>query len=442
MSKELPKVMGWAGVALYTISWTIGSAIFRVPSDIAIHTGSAGLMTALWLVGSVLALCIAFVFVELAVRFPRSGGTVIYLNKAFGPGTAFVYGWSLLFLAHPASIAAIARTFADYASAFVPMSELSIRLLAASIIGFHTLAALRSTRFAAGLVNFAGVVKIFALILVLLVSFGASPAAPAANPVANPDHFLTGLAFALIGIFFAFDGNVGVTLLTGEVRRPSRDVPLGIVCGTVVISIFYIAISAGYVHVLGISGVQASTAVAADAMKAVLGQRGLLMISALVMGSTFVTTGATILGNSRKTFAMAQDGVFFQRFADVHSQWKTPWLCVLILGGMSMLMVFLGNFGFLVRLYVFVAYPMAALAALGAIVLRRREGLPKEYRMPFYPWPIVAVVGLIALVVGFGAAGDPLTAGYGVVVMLLGTVVYHVWRARRKVKLAASLSAR
>src|SRR5204862_8017769 len=117
-------------------------------------------------------------------------------------------------------------------------------------------------------------------------------------------------------------------------------------------------LSFGYVHVLGLSGVQSSTAVAADTMKVVLGARGRTLMSVLVMASTFVTVGAAILGNSRKIYAMAEGGVFFRRFAAVHQRWETPWLAPLILGAMTMLMAFLGNFGFLIRLYVFVAYPM------------------------------------------------------------------------------------
>lgn len=420
--------MGWTGVAFYTIAWTIGSAIFRVPSEIATHSGSMAGMTALWLTGSVLALCMAFVFVELAVRIPRSGGTVVYLHEAYGPATAFVYGWSLLFLGNPAAEAAIARTFADYAAAFLPMSEGNIRLLAAAVIAFHTLAALRSTRFAAGLVSFAGLGKVAALVLILLFCFSAASPVKPATPITGPDGFLTGLAFALIGIIWAFDGNTGVTLLTGEVRQPSRDIPLGIVGGTVVIAILYIAVSAGYVHVLGVAGVQSSTAVAADAMKAALGRRGLLLISGLVMGSTFITVGAAILANSRKIFAMAQDGIFFRRFADIHPDWQTPWLSVLTLGAMSIVMVFLGNFGFLIRLYVFVAYPLEALAAVGTVRLRARQGAPKEYRMPAYPLPLVAVVSVIALVLAFGAAGDPATSVYAPIVMLIGTITYYGWR--------------
>ena len=125
---------------------------------------------------------------------------------------------------------------------------------------------------------------------------------------------------------------------------------------------------------------------------------------------------------------MAQDGVFFRPFAHVHERWETPWLSVVLLGAAATAMAFAGNFGFLIRIYVFVAYPFFALAAIGAVRLRRRDGPPAEYSMPFYPWPVVVFSGLIALLVILGAQEDPSVAWYGPLVILLGAVAYHVWR--------------
>jgi hypothetical protein len=101
---------------------------------------------------------------------------------------------------------------------------------------------------------------------------------------------------------------------------------------------------------------------------------------------------------------------------------------VLLLGIASIAMVFLGNFGFLIRLYVFVAYPFFALVALAAVRLRRRYGPPDEYSMPFYPWPVFVFSGLIALIVIFGAIDDPPMMLYGPGVVVAGTIVYYAWR--------------
>jgi APA family basic amino acid/polyamine antiporter len=420
--------MGWSGVALFTVSWMIGSAIFRVPSEIATYAGSADRMLFLWLVGLLLALSGAVVYLELAVRLPRSGGHVVYLQTAFGPGTAFVFGWTMVLMSAPAGMAAVARTFADYAGALMPLSERQLRVVAASVIAFHTVAAVRSTRFAVGFVSLAGAGKIAALLIVLVLSFSLSPAdTPTPSTLAPVAPSLTGLALGLVSVIWAFDGFVSATLLTGEVRQPARDMPLGIMCGILMVAGLYVLVSTGYVHVLGITGVQSSSAVAADTMGALLGHRGVLLMAALVMASTFVTVGATILGASRSVYAMAQEGIFFRPFAFIHPRWDTPWLSVVLLGMMAMGMVFVGNFGFLIRLYVFVTYPFFALTAVGAIRLRQRDGLPTDYRMPLYPWPIVAFGGLITFMVILGAVYDLMLALYGPVVIGLGALVYYAW---------------
>ena len=220
-SKQLPKVMGWPGVALFTVGWTIGSAIFRVPSEIATYAGSADRVMLLWLVGLLLALSGAFVYLELAVRVPRSGGDVVYLKTAFGAGPAFVFGWTTVLVSAPAGIAAVARTFADYAGSIIPLSEQRLRVVAASVIAFHTVAAVRSTRFTAGFVSLAGAGKIAALLIVLALSFGLSPAdEPTSSTLASAAPSLTGLALGLVSVIWAFDGIVASTLLTGEVRKP------------------------------------------------------------------------------------------------------------------------------------------------------------------------------------------------------------------------------
>lgn len=430
--KQLPKVMGWSDVALFTVSITIGSAIFRVPSEIAKYSGSTETMMLLWVAGLLISLAGAFVYLELAVRIPRSGANVVYLNTAFGPGTAFVFGWTTLLLSEPAAIAAVARTFADYAGAFIPLSEYQLRMTAATVIVLHTLAGMRSTRFATRFVSTAGAAKIAALVIVLAFSFGG-PSAGSTASMTTPSTVspLTGLVLALVGVIWAFDGHVASTLLTGEVRRPARNMPVGIILGTLVIAGLYMLLCAGFVRVLGFTGVQSSTAVASDAMGAVLGKNGLLMMSALVMGSTFATVGASLLGNSRSFFAMAQEGVFFRPFTYVHQRWRTPWLAVALLGGAATAMAFAGNFDFLIRIYVFVAYPFFALVAIGAIRLRRRHGPPHEYSMPFYPWPIVIFSGLIALLLILGAREDPSIAWFSPLIILIAAFAHRAWRPNK-----------
>lgn len=430
-SPQLPKVMGWAGVALFTVGWTIGSGIFRVPSEVSRYAGSTGWMTFLWFAGFVWAIAAAAFSLELAVRLPRSGGRVVYIKEAFGPGVAFVYGWMAL-LFTPAAAAAVARTFADYAGSLVPMSEWSLRGLAAAVLGFHTVVAIYSTRWAASLVSIAGAGKIAALLSVLLLSFGLAPSSvPVAAPIAREAPSLAALALAFIPVIWAYSGNEQATLLTGEVRRPDRDMPIGIVLGTAMVALLYVSLNLGFVRVLGLAGVQTSTAVAADTMGALLGRSGAVVIAAVVMASTFVTNGAQVLGFSRILYAMAQDGLFFRPFGRIHPVLRTPWLSITQIGGTAIILSVVGNFSLLIRFYILMGLPFFVLAALGAIRLRQRDGLPTKFRMPFYPWPIVVFVTSTVGVCIVGLCDTPGLGIAGLGMLAVGAFAYRLWRRTR-----------
>ena len=118
---------------------------------------------------------------------------------------------------------------------------------------------------------------------------------------------MTALALGFIPVMWAYSGSDFSILLTGEVRHPGRDMPIGMILGTAIVATLYVLLSLGFVRVLGFNGVQNSSAVAADTMGALLGRSGTVLIAVLVMASTFVTGVAQLLGSPRVLYAMAQE---------------------------------------------------------------------------------------------------------------------------------------
>ncbi len=426
----LPKVLGAAGLVLYTAGFTIGSGIFRVPAVMARAAGSAGWLNVLWAVGFVFAASSTLFFIELATRLPRSGGKVVYLKEAFGPGAAFVYGISgVVFL--PAAAAAVARTFADYLGSVVPLSEWGLRAVAALILAVHTLAAMRSTRFATGLLNAATIGKIAALAAILFICFGyVNPmAVPAPSAAAMPSF--SALLLGVIPVVWAFQGSEAGIWIAGEVRDPRRNLPRGMIGGLGVVTLLYVLLSAGFVHVLGLSGVAGSPAVAAEAVRRVLGGAGAAMIAAVVMTATFATNGAQVLGFSRQYYALAEDGLFPRAFARLHSRWRTPWLAVAMIGAGAIALVCAGNFQTLIRLNFLAAYPFYALTAFATVALRARHGAPDGYRMPLYPLPVLVFAVITAAVWTAGVVDTPRLAAIAVGSIGAGGILYAAWRPRK-----------
>ena len=126
-------------------------------------------------------------------------------------------------------------------------------------------------------------------------------------------------------------------------------------------------------NVLGFNAVAASDAVAAQTLAAAVGPRSAQVIAVLVMASTLGTLAAQSVGLPRYYFAPAEDGLFPKWLTRLTSRALTPANAVVTLGGGSMLFVILGGYSGLIGAYVLVAYPLGALALMGALVLRRRD---------------------------------------------------------------------
>ena len=418
-------MIGPATTVLFVVGWIIGSGIFRLPAEVAARTGTPTLTLLWWALGAVFALAGAFCYAELGTRLPRSGGEFVYLNAAFGPGLAFLFGWCNLVFAGPASIAAVSRTFADYGATLVPLSEWERRSAAATLILVHTLIAVRSTRAGARVVSIATTGKILAIGLVLLTAFLLPVQVASLAQVPRSAGSATDLALGFTAIIFAYKGFQSIALLGGEVRDPQRTLPLGLIGGTALVGVAYLLLNGAFLRVLGFEGVRASTAVAADAMRGVLGPNGARFVAVLVLTATFGTVSAQMLGFPRLAFAMAEERLFFARFATL-SRWQTPWQAVLLVGAMSAALVLSGSYASLIRLAVLAIYPLTAITVFSTVRLRHRDG-PPSWSMPLYPLPLVIFIASVVIVSGFSLTGDPETFMLSMGATLLGVPVYLIW---------------
>src|SRR5262249_48924428 len=110
----------------------IGVGIFANPSNVARVVGDPVLILLVWALGGAIALIGAFVWAELASRFPQVGGQYVYLQRAYPPVVGFLYGIALLFIINGGSLAAVAILFATYVDrSFVALGASGIRVCAA-----------------------------------------------------------------------------------------------------------------------------------------------------------------------------------------------------------------------------------------------------------------------------------------------------------------------
>lgn len=425
----LPRFLGPVGATLYVVCFTIGTAIFLVPGIVARNAGSIPVSLIAWIAGGLISLCGAFCYAELAVRLPQSGAEYRYLYAGYGPMVAFAFAWTCLFT-QPVAIAAVARGFADYLSELLPMTEALRRAAAACAIAVFAAVAVRSTPLATRLAGLAAMGKLLALLTIVGIGIWIGSRASPAAVVSTSSWHWTQLASAMVAVIWAYDGVSSITAIAGEVRDPQRTLPISLTASIGIIAAVYVLVNLIYFIVLGFNGVAISGAVAAAALKAGIGPAGGVVIAVMVMASALGTVAAQMVGNPRFFVGPAENGLFPARLAAISPRTLTPVNAILMTAGIAMVLVTLGSYGVLIRLYVLSYYPFVVVALLASVRLRQRQGKPEGFAMPWYPLPLllygISVLGICAA----SAVDDPMGA-IGLLIPISGLLVYAFRRMSR-----------
>src|SRR2546426_380345 len=434
--------LGLFSASMAVVGGIIGGGIFRTPATVAERVGTARLVLAAWVLGGVVALIGAVCFGELGARRPKAGGGYVYLRETWGPLPAFLYGWALLLVIATGAIAAVAVTFANYALAVfglpdrltVPVAVAAIALLA----GVNYL----GVKPAAVTQNVFTILKLAAL--AALVGAALSALGPPAQPLNRPTAptgwwaVVVSTGAALVPILFTYGGWQQTNFIAEEIVDPERNLPRALVLGVAVVVLVYLLANVAYLDVLGPAGLAASTAPAADVMRALLGPAGGSLIAAGIAVSTFGFLNLVILVTPRVLQAMATDGVFFPRLAELHPVHRTPAAAILVQAGWAVLLTVSGTFGQLVGYVAFGGLIFFGLKVAGLFIYRARAragGYPAPagaFRVPGYPWTPGLFVLAAAYVVLSAIASNPKNAAIGGGLILLGVPFYYYWRAGRR----------
>jgi len=426
---ELRRSLGFTDLMLITIGTVIGSGIYLVPSLVLRQTaGHTGLAFT-----GFLSLLGALTYAELGAMKPEAGGLYAYLRDAFGPLPAFLYGWASFLVIASGSIAALAVAFANYLSPLLPF-RVPGPIISLVVILVVALINIRGTRGSATVQNWTtgakfGVLFLLSAVLTLRGTGGAGlPTAPIEVPNGS---LAAGFGAAMIGVLWAYEGWQYVTFSAGEAKDPQRTFPRAISIATFLLIVLYLMANLGYVRALGPAGVANSQRVAADAIGTILGPVAGAVVSALILVSIFSALNGLILTTPRMYYAMARDGLFFQKLTSVHPRFGTPAFAIVTLTAWGALLAASGTFSQLLTYAVFTGWIFYALGALAVMMLRRSEpNAVRPFRVPGYPvTPILFVVAAIALVINT-IVTQPGISSIGLAFVALGAPVFFIWRSR------------
>jgi basic amino acid/polyamine antiporter, APA family len=429
---RLPRRLGVWSLAAVVVGTMIGSGIFRVPAATAADSGAAGAMMLIWVLGGVVALFGALSLAEAAALFPQAGGVYVYLREAYGALTAFLYGWLCLIII-PSGCAAIALVFAEYLGRLAALSEDQVRPVAAVAIVLLVACNCRSVRFGAGIQNLSTAAKVSAVLALTVAAFTLGPpgaGAWAGAPAMLPTSW-SGFGLGLVTVLWAYNGWQDGAALAGEARDPQRSMPRALIGGNLAVTAVYLAANAAYLRILSLEEMSRSPLVAADVAVRIVGPIGTSLIAALVCVSTFGALNGVLMVYSRIFFAMAEDRLFFRAVAAVHRRYATPYVALLLLGGLSVAYLASRTFEQLIETFILGSLPFWALAVAAVVVLRRRRPeLERPYRTPGYPVvPLLFVSAMAALMLNslYQHPGATL-ASLGAV--LVGVPLYYWWARR------------
>jgi APA family basic amino acid/polyamine antiporter len=416
------------------IGTVIGSGIFLVPGGVLRQAGGqAGPALVVWVVGGALSLLGALAYGELGAMNPAAGGLYVYLRDAFGPLTAFLYGWTFFLVIATGSAATLAVASTSYLQQFISLGPIGQKLAAVGLLAIVAAINVRSTRGSADVQNWSTAIKVGALLIMSVVLVLAPRVAPPDPLPFWPSSFtpslLSGMGLGMIGVLWAYEGWQYVTFSAGEAMNPQRTFPRAIVIGTASLIGIYLFANVGYLAALGTTGVATSDRVAAEAVGAIVGPAAAKLIAAVILVSIFSATNGLTISAPRVYYAMAQDGLFFRKLAEVHPRFGTPAVSIIAGTVWAMVLAASGTFEQLLTYVVFVGWIFYALGAACVFVLRRtRPDADRPFRVPGYPFtPLLFIVAAVALV-GNTIATQPARAAVGIGVVLLGLPVYYVWR--------------
>lgn len=433
---ELARRLGLFDATMIVMGGIIGSGIFMNPSVVALQVHTPFLILGAWVLGGLFALAAAFIWAELAARRPDVGGQYAYLREAFHPGVAFVYGWVLLLVIQTGGMAAVAVTFARY---FVELTYLPIAYpyLAAIVLAALTVINCLGVRAGSTVQSILMVLKIVAIASLVICGFAFADKTPMASDLLDrppSTDLLTAFGAALVPVIFAYGGWQTATFVAGEIKEPRKNLPHGLILGVTGVVLLYLAANVVYISVLGTTGLAASKATASDVMRRALGDFGARAIAAGIAISTAGFLSQSMLTAPRVYFAMAKDGLFFDRVGTVHPRTRAPVVAIALQGVLAIVIALLGTYERILNYVVSVDVIFFGLTACCIFVFRKRQADTdgKITRVPGHPFTTIIFIAVCTLMVINTVYRYPDNTLIGIAIMIAGIPAYLFWRGRNR----------
>ncbi|MDZ4762121.1 MAG: APC family permease [Alphaproteobacteria bacterium] len=379
-------------VAVIAVGMVVGAGIFKSPALVADNAENSIWFFAVWIIGGIVSLLGALCYAELSTAFPDPGGDYAFLKAAYGRRLAFLFAWARFAVINTGSIALLGFVLGDYLNVVLSLGSRGPAIYAVGAILLLTAFNLRGVH-GSSTANFTltGIEALGLLLLVgaavWLVWSGVPPADPGAGFGPAPPS----IGLALVFVLLAYGGWSEISTLSAEVRDRKRGMVRALTFAVGFIGALYLAANWALWRGLGLDGLAASNAPAADLMDRAFGPRAAGVLALGVAFATITSINATMVVGARTTYAAAKDWPAIARLARWDAGRGAPVRAILAQSAVALLLVGLGaatrqGFATLVDFTAPVFWLFLSLSGLALIILRSKRGaVERPFRTPFYP---------------------------------------------------------
>jgi len=419
------RVLGSGFALAVVIGGIIGLGILRTPGEVAAVVADPLKFVSLWLFGGLFILLSTVVVVELVGMTPRSGGTYVLVRRAYGPFPGFVIGWVdwLTFVADIAFKAVVVTEFA--ALLFPPIGQWRTPL---AIMVSSVFAALQLRGVALGAKIQESAAAALALIVVgftLALVFAESAVSSNATSVPLAATGIGAWSLVIASVIYTYDGWTYAAYFSGEIRGGSGAVARSCIKGTVIVILLYLFLVAALAWKVPLTSLAGSELALASALEMVVSPLASTVVLVAAIVILLAHQNLLYMSTPRILQALAVDGLAVRRAGEI-SNGGNPIFAVLLSWGLSVGLIMIGGFEFLLHLSVFFFLFIYVVLIVGVLILRSRQPDPdRPYRAWGHPWSTYTCLVGWLLISLFQAVAEIDTAAYATIMVAVSWPVYR-----------------
>lgn len=426
-----PRTVGLVACATLVVANMVGTGIFTSLGFQVAEIPSRPAIMLMWVLGGLLALCGALCYAELSAALPRSGGEYHFLGRIYHPSIGFMAGLVSVIVGFAVPVALSAMAFGSYLQGVFP----AVSPLAASVavVVVVTLFHLRDLRLSSIFQIVFTVLKI-GLILFLIATLFRAPAVDPAPSAPWGGYVLTApFAVSLMFTLYAYSGWNAATYILGEVKTPSRVIPIALAAGTLLVMALYLGLNAAFLHVAPAGALAGQLNVAQVAAQSAFGTEGGRLVAAVIALGLISAISAMIWAGPRVAMVIGEDYPRVFGWLRVRTGAGIPAAAVVTQSTLTLLLLLTSTFEQVLVYTQFALLACSFLTVLGVIVYRfTQPDLPRPFRVPLYPLTPLLFLAISAFAIVYTATAKPFEALFGALTLLAGLGIYRLVAAGPK----------